>query len=453
MPPLRRLEPPPPVRRPQPPIGIYSPGIFLLLKTGWHTVVHILVLMGKRLREFTTTADSSEESNNKKKRWGQVYTPVPLIRELLDHLPEDVWGNPELQWLDPAAGTGHFVDYVYTKLMTTLVHAFPDELQRKTHILKHMLFAVEIDPENVAILRQRFENVFEGDFLLDCDFQTPFDVIVGNPPYQGANSLDVYKGSQGRRTVWNKFIPQCLSWLKRESGYLAFITPSNWRRPESPLYSLMTRDNWLRYLRIYSEKEANTLLGEGIQTRLNLFVIQTTQRKLRTSTIVDEMGVQHDNVCVQEWPFLPNAAYAEIRPLLSPRHQTVLFHSYEHDARKLRDQKSDHFCHAVVHTQNRRGMGILYSDRASSNMKVPKVILNFNRSLYPYNDYVGEYGMSQLSFGLPLLGETLEERRLHGEAIIETLLSPAFQKIVRATKWSAFQVDYRMFRYLRVCEP
>ena len=381
----------------------------------------------------------------KKKRWGQVYTPVPLIRELLDHLPDDVWSNPTLQWLDPAAGTGHFVEFVYAKLMITLVHAFPVEFERNHHILVHMLFMVEIDPENVAILRQRFLNVVEGDFLVGPKLST-FDVIVGNPPYQGANSLDHYKGSQGRRTVWNKFIQQSLSCLKRESGYLAFITPSNWRRPESALYSIMTRDNWLRYLRIYSEKEAK-MLFEGVQTRINLFVIQTAACD-RTTTIVDEMGVQHDNVCVKDWPFLPNAAYAEIQPLLSRQNQTVLFHSNEHDARRLHGEKTDHFCHAVVHTQNRRGMGILYSDRATSNMKVPKVILNFNRSLYPYNDYLGEYGMSQLSFGLPLLGETPEERRLHGEAIIETLCSPTFQKIVLATKWSAFQVDYRMFRYL-----
>lgn len=387
-------------------------------------------------------------TKKKRKRWGQVNTPVPLIQELLEHLPEDVWCNPDLQWLDPAAGTGHFVEFVYEKLMITLVSAFPDGEERKNHILGHMLFMVEIDPENVAILRQRFLNVVEGDFLLDCELDTPFDIIVGNPPYQGANSLDIYKGSQGRRTVWNKFIQQSLTWLKPESGLLAFITPSNWRRPESPLYALMTRDNWLRYLRIYSEKEAKTLLGGGIQTRLNLFVIQTTQGELRTTIIVDELGVQHDHVCVKDWPFLPNSAFDEIRPLLSPRRQPVLFHSHEHDARRLSDQRTADFCHAVVHTQNRQGMGILYSDRESSNMKVPKVILNFNRSLYPYNDYLGKYGMSQLSFGLPLQGTTIEERRLHGEAIIQALSSPTFQKIVRATKWSAFQVDYRMFRHL-----
>jgi len=98
----------------------------------------------------------------KKKRWGQVYTPVPLIRELLDHLPEDIWMDPTLQWLDPAAGTGHFVEFVYAKLMITLVHAFPDELERNHHILGHMLFMVEIDPENVAILRQRLEEFAKG---------------------------------------------------------------------------------------------------------------------------------------------------------------------------------------------------------------------------------------------------------------------------------------------------
>jgi hypothetical protein len=74
---------------------------------------------------------------------------------------------------------------------------------------------------------------------------------------------------------------------------------------------------------------------------------------------------------------------------------------------------------------------------------IPKVILNFNEKLYPYNDYKGEYGLSQISFGIRIGSK--EE----GDRIIKGLNSPVFKEIVAATKWASFQTDWRMFRYFR----
>ena len=49
--------------------------------------------------------------------------------------------------------------------------------------------------------------------------------------------------------------------------------------------------------------------------------------------------------------------------------------------------------------------------------------------------------MSQLTFGLPIQSE--EE----GERIINIINSLNFKEIIKATKWTAFQTDYRMFNY------
>ena len=45
----------------------------------------------------------------------------------------------------------------------------------------------------------------------------------------------------------------------------------------------------------------------------------------------------------------------------------------------------------------KKGLGFVYTKtHLSKNNKKSKVILNFNEKLYPYNDYKGEYGMSQI---------------------------------------------------------
>ena len=49
-----------------------------------------------------------------KQRLGEVFTGLPLVDEMLGHLPEAVWFNPDLKWLDPAAGMGNFLIKSFT---------------------------------------------------------------------------------------------------------------------------------------------------------------------------------------------------------------------------------------------------------------------------------------------------------------------------------------------------
>lgn len=406
--------------------------------------------------------DEAETREMEKNVWGEVFTPRPLVEELLDHVPDSLWADPATRWLDPAAGSGHFTILIFDKLNRTLSACMPDDRQRKRHIVDNMLFMTELNASNVAVLRARFgtsANIVHGDFLQQVAPLVPFDVIVGNPPYQSLLALDVYKGSQGKRILWNLFVQRCLSstWLR---GYLAFITPPGWRRPEARLYPLMTRENRLHFLHVYGEKAGRDWFH--VQTRFDAYVIQRGGGGIGKTLIVDELGESHLE-CVVAWPFLPNYCYDEIRNLLVPRDKgiAVIFHSNEHDARKLKRVKTAAFPYAVVHTQNRNGLGILYSDRPSNALSTPKVILNFNRTLYPYNDSRGEYGLSQLSFGIPLSFGIARDDDIEevGNAVIRALQSATFQQIVRATKWTAFQTDYRMFRYfsrdklMRLLEP
>lgn len=386
-----------------------------------------------------------------KNKFGEVLTPSQLINEILDQLPSTHWTNPDLKWLDPCAGTGNFFTIVLERLMQGLSKKIPNTKRRITHIKNTMLYMCELNPTNVDILTKTFNNtrVFSGDYLSTNTFGMQFDVILGNPPYQ-VEKQGIYKGSQGNaKTLWDKFIVKSLADLK-EDGLLGYITPANWRRPEHSLYSLICQENTLKYLHIYSKYQGRRIFDVG--TRFDVYVVQKTPTVITENPmteIVDEKGERHE-INVLRWPFLPNYCYTQIWRILAKKRDErleILFNSSMYDARKLCVKKTAKCKYPVVHTMTKKGLGLRYTGTRQAEIRgqafPSKVLLNFNERLYPYNDYKGEYGMSQLTFGI------LIRSKSQGDQIVKSLLTPEFQEIIKATKWSSFQTDYRMFRYFK----
>jgi hypothetical protein len=381
-----------------------------------------------------------------KNKFGEVNTPQILIDELLDNLPSNVWSNSKLTWLDPAAGIGNFPMLIYNRLFTSLTKEFPNSKKRHNHIVEKMLYMVELNKESAKKLVEIFgknANIYHRSFLepiADKTFLEKFDIIIGNPPYQSSKKSK-YLGSAGNKTLWDKFIWQAFSKLA-ENGFLAFISPNSWRRPESKLYDIMTRQNQLLFLHIYGKKDGLDIFG--VQTRFDSYIIQHTNVK-STMKLIDEKGDVYQDFDIASWPFLPNYNYENIQKILAkPGEPTlkVLFDSSLYDARKLTKNKTKKYKYPIVHTITKKGLGLRYTQKPPQNQH--KVLLNFNEQQYPYNDYKGEYGMTQLTFGLPI------QSKIDGDKLIEKINSPEFREIIKATKWSAFQTDYRMFNYFNM---
>ena len=74
---------------------------------------------------------------------------------------------------------------------------------------------------------------------------------------------------------------------------------------------------------------------------------------------------------------------------------------------------------------------------------IPKVILVKGLYTYPYNDYKGEYGMSNYSFGIPI------KSKKEGDCIVEAINTDNFADIIKATKWSSGFTDHNMFKYFQ----
>ena len=160
--------------------------------------------------------------DTEKKLYGEVFSPPELICEMLDKLPEEVWSNPNLQWLDPASGIGNFSIVVYYRLMKGLELVIPNEKNRSKHIIEYMIYMVELNPINCEVCRDIFNiiddtsepNIKQVDFL---EWVSPikFDIIVGNPPYQGT----------GRKKIYINFVDKILKFSLNNNGYLIFLTP------------------------------------------------------------------------------------------------------------------------------------------------------------------------------------------------------------------------------------
>ena len=408
--------------------------------------------------------------NLEKNKYGEVFTPYSYICDLLDQLPARVWRDPRLRWLEPASGIGNFCLVIYMRLMDGLADAFPDQVARHEHILRNMLFMVEINEENVARTRDLFGplvNIRCADFLAEgagAGEGVAADIVIGNPPFQSPRD-SARTSSKGGQTLWDKFIVKSLGILRHNlppgsetcvERFLCFITPPAWRKPNSPhgLWTMMTSEPCsLQYLHMIDKKTA--IRDLCVQQRMDLFVVRVasddSDATCRVITCASD-GNTLNIISPRDWPFLPNSEFESIRGMLTPAgpdpHRVLYDRSaYGSDLPHMSPEYlAGEFIYPVVHTMTRRGLGLWYSNtktRGTGHFGKAKVILNFNEKLYPYLDYLGEYGMGQFSFGLPV-GSAAE-----GEAMVRALNSPRFQAIVRATKWGAYQTDRRMFEYFR----
>ena len=84
----------------------------------------------------------------------EIFTPPKVARSMLDLLPQDVWSNPQLTFLDPCTKSGVFLRECFFRLESGLReqgsirgkdglnYNLNDFKQRTTHILKNMLFGI-----------------------------------------------------------------------------------------------------------------------------------------------------------------------------------------------------------------------------------------------------------------------------------------------------------------------
>ena len=85
----------------------------------------------------------------------------------------------------------------------------------------------------------------------------------------------------------------------------------------------------------------------------------------------------------------------------------------------------------IIHSiTNRKGIIFYYTKQNKGHFGIPKVIVCLTKIISnPINDYNGDFGMTQYSFGIKI------QSKNEGDKIIKYLLSEEFFKIYDACRW------------------
>lgn len=144
----------------------------------------------------------------------------PLVNEILDQFPKEVWGSSTTTFLDPAIAGGQFVREIERRLLAN-GHSKENISQRVVgfDIYEHQI--------RYAVNRYKLIGKYNAKKFQEQDLKhMNFNVIVGNPPYNnsesGANS-DAKNTSGG--SLYFKFIESALSFKPAE---MSFVVPASW---------------------------------------------------------------------------------------------------------------------------------------------------------------------------------------------------------------------------------
>jgi len=369
-----------------------------------------------------------------KKIRGEVFTPMTLVNEMLDTLPKEIWKNPNLKWLDPAAGMGNFPVAVYMRLMEGLryVRGYEDDEKRRKHILENMLYMVEIDKTNVFMMRKIFcgkiykLNIFEGSFL-DYKNNIIFDIIAGNPPYQ--NTDDDGKRRALLNNLWSVFIDRSFNNLLKDNGYLLFITPYSWMTPGFKHKDIFY-NNYIIHLNI---KECEKYF-KGVGSSFSYYLIKKTKVKKETTVICQyDKKIYESKMLIDDILFLPT--------LLSDKSLSIIRKFYNNKIPKVSFKKSGEldthnkksligecskkeYIYPIRHTTSSKNM---CSSKKHSLADEKKILMNKPSELEPIYDS-GKLGFTQNQLYL----------LTNNKKYVDVLNSRLYRFIFKICKWSGF---------------
>ena len=214
----------------------------------------------------------------------------PLVEEILDQLPDNVWTSKSTTFLDPAIGGGQFVHAIENRLRAyghsndniyVRVFGFEDsELHIRYAVNKHKLVG--------QYVKKSYEKFFELDNTMK------FDVVVGNPPYQKENS------TAKRWTLWEEFV----KFSKTIADTVVMVTPQSITSPGT--FDLI--------------KDNATIINIDVSKHFNVgstfcyWIIDTTKPSTSTKIITDNGEYQLD---LSDVNFLPSIITEETLALVN----------------------------------------------------------------------------------------------------------------------------------------
>ena len=397
-----------------------------------------------------------------KKDNAEVPTPVILVNEMLNTVNDDFWKTPQ-RVFEPCCGKGQFILGIVRKFDEGLKELYPDNEKRVRIIMTQCIYYADITALNVFIttqlLRCEFESICginEIDFefnnyigdTLELNIRNKWDIngfhmICGNPPYNSKG--DTATGN----TIWQDFTKKSLNEWLLPNGYLLFVHPPGWRKPNtekgkfSKMFDLMTNQNQMLYLEIHGIKDGKKLFNCG--TRYDWYLIEK-KVSYKNTVIKDEEGKQTD-IDLRELSWLPNSCILEINTILSKGQCESCPIIYDRSAYgadnkdRMSSVQTPDFNYPCIHSTPKCGTRFMYSkvnDRG--HFGISKVIFGESGIYKPVIDMEGKYGMTHGAMAIQV--DSLEE----ANKICTVIESDKFDKIIQSCIFSSFRIDWNIFK-------
>jgi len=327
-------------------------------------------------------------------------------------IPLSVWRNPNTKWLDPANGIGNFPVVAFYMLNYQLGKHGPSNFRgeanakkRKEHIVKNMLYMIEIDKGNVNSTIKIFKLMVPGvkpniccadtlkmtDARLKSEFGVNrFDVVMGNPPYNQGGTK-----TTGEKGLYKKFIMYGFNLLEK-NGYLIYVHPPNFHRIDKDdtkkeiTVKKIFNDNNLLFLRIIPD----TKVYFDVQIAIDYYILQNKSNE-KKADILDENNFLTNDINIALFNIVPNFGFNVIKKLEALQKKYGVFEAKvgrdsSHDQRRIIKGKLK-----IVHYINNDGMRIFLSEKPHEYQNTKKVIVNGLGVPYVLNDKDGKYGVSE----------------------------------------------------------
>ena len=390
-----------------------------------------------------------------KKTNAEVSTPHKLRQEMLDKIPLEFWTSPK-RVFEPCAGKGGFLIDIIDRFMIGLSSMIPDEKIRYKVIVEECLYFSDINPTNIFICKLLIDpyneyslHLNEGN-TLELNIQEKwsidgFHAVIGNPPYNASGNTAT------GNTIWQDFTKKSLNIWLLPDGYLLFVHPSGWRKPNTEkgkffgLYDLMTKQNQMLYLEIHGIKDGQKIFKCG--TRYDWYVIEK-KPSYKNAIIVDEYEIMNDiDMNCLSWS--PNSNISEIDKILAKDDDErcpIIYDrsSYGSDKKYISKSKTSEFKYEIIHTFPNTGIRFLYSNtNKNGHFGISKVIFGQSNSKNPLVDMDGKYGMAEHSMAIQV---SSKDEALN---IVKVFQNPEFQSILFSCSWSNYMIDWRLFTYFK----
>jgi hypothetical protein len=113
-----------------------------------------------RDREYMSGVDREK---SRVKATGEVFTPTPLVQEILDQMDQNLFNNPTKTFIDPACGDGQFLSEVVIRKLengSTLEQALST-----TYGVDLMMDNVELTRDRLLCGHEEFRHIVERNIV------------------------------------------------------------------------------------------------------------------------------------------------------------------------------------------------------------------------------------------------------------------------------------------------